>query len=198
MKEQPDQQHHGHRFNQIERLRSPERMERLEVERVVDLSLEGPLFQSVIDIGTGTGVFAEAFARRGLAVSGIDPNPEMLEAARTFIPDGDLRQAVAEEISYPNKTFDLAFLGLVLHETDDLLKALQEAHRVSKTRVVVLEWPYAAQDFGPGIEERLRPEYIETLAKQAGFERIEAISLTSLVFYRLEKRSSRKLSSPKI
>ncbi len=64
------QQHHGHRFNQIERLRSPERLERLEVERVVSLALEGPLLRSVIDIGTGTGVFAEAFARHGLAVTG--------------------------------------------------------------------------------------------------------------------------------
>lgn len=31
-------EHHGHRINRIERLRSPERLERLEVERVVDFS----------------------------------------------------------------------------------------------------------------------------------------------------------------
>lgn len=183
-------EHHGHRFNQIERLRSPERLERLEVERVTDLALEGASLHSVIDIGTGTGVFAEAFAQHGLSVAGIDPNPEMLDAARSFIPDGDFRQATAEDIPYPNETFDLAFMGLVLHETDDLAKALQEAYRVSKTRFMVLEWPYAEQDFGPGMEERLRPEDVHSLGKQAGFERIETIPLKSLMVYRFEKGDS--------
>ncbi len=127
-------EHHGHRFNQIERLRSPERLERLEVERVVDLTVEGTPLHSVLDIGTGTGVFAEAFAQHGLAVTGIDVNPEMLDAARKFLPAVDFRQAAAEDLPFPDETFDLAFLGLVLHETDDLKKALQEAFRVSKSR----------------------------------------------------------------
>jgi ubiquinone/menaquinone biosynthesis C-methylase UbiE len=184
------QEHHGHRFNQIERLRSPERLERLEVERVVDLTLEGELLRSVLDIGTGTGIFAEAFTQHGLSVTGIDVNPEMLDAARTFLPGGDFRQAAAEYLPFPDESFDLSFLGLVLHETDDLLKALQETYRVSKKQAVVLEWPYEQQDFGPGIEERLRPEYMETLSKQAGFERIEMIPLKALVLYRLEKGGS--------
>jgi ubiquinone/menaquinone biosynthesis C-methylase UbiE len=180
-------QHHGHRFHQVERLRSPERLEWLEVERVVKLSLEGTSLHSVIDIGTGTGIFAEAFAQRGLSVTGIDANPEMLQAAQGFVPGGDFRQADAEDIPIPDGSFDLAFMGLVLHETDDLLKALQEAYRVSKNRVMLLEWPYAQQDYGPGIEERLRPEYIDTLSRQVGFERIEMIPLKVLVLYRLEK-----------
>ncbi len=184
------QEHHGHRFNSLERLRSPERLERMEVERVVDLAIAGAPIHSVLDIGTGTGVFAEGFAQHGLAVTGIDVNPEMLDAARTFLPGGDFRLATAEDLPFPDETFDMAFLGLVLHETDDLLKALQEAYRVSKNRVMILEWPYSQQDFGPGIEERLRPEYVETLSKQAGFEHIQVIPLKALVLYRLEKGGS--------
>ncbi len=184
------QEHHGHRFNSIERLRAPERLERLEVERVVDLSLEGMPLHSVLDIGTGTGVFAEAFAQHGLSVTGIDVNTEMLDAAQEFVPGGDFRQAIAEDLPFPDQTFDMAFMGLVLHETDDLLKALKEAYRVSKKQATVLEWPYEQQDFGPGIEERLRPEYVETLSKQAGFERIEVIQMKDLVLYRLEKGGS--------
>jgi ubiquinone/menaquinone biosynthesis C-methylase UbiE len=188
----PHHHHPGHRFDQIERLRSPERLERLEVNRVADLALEGASYQSVLDIGTGSGIFAEVFAGRGLTVTGIDANPEMLEAARTFLPTGDFRQAAAESLPFPDQSFDLAFMGLVLHETDDLYKALQEAYRVCKTRLAILEWPYAEQDFGPGLEERLRPEYIETLAKQAGFERSEIIPLNSLGLYRFEKGGSNK------
>jgi hypothetical protein len=181
--------HHGHRFNDIDRLRLPERMERLEVERVTHLALEGIPFHSVIDIGTGSGIFAEAFARRGLDVTGIDVNPEMLEAAARYLPVGHFQQGMAESLPYPDGSFELAFMGLVLHETDDLLKALQEAYRVSTVRVVVLEWPYAEQDDGPGLEERLQPDHIKTQGKQAGFERIETIPLKTLILYRMEKGS---------
>lgn len=179
---------HGHRFNHIERLRSPERLERLEVERVVDLALEGGPFQSVLDIGTGSGVFAEAFARRGFSVSGIDSNPEMLQAARGYVSGSDFREATAEAIPYPEDAFDLTFMGLVLHETDDLLKALQEAYRVTKKRLVVLEWPYAEQEFGPGLEERLPPTLVAELASQAGFQSNQAVALEQLMLYRFEKR----------
>jgi ubiquinone/menaquinone biosynthesis C-methylase UbiE len=37
---------------------------------------------SVLDLGTGTGMLAIAFARAGMAVTAMDPEPEMLEAAR--------------------------------------------------------------------------------------------------------------------
>ncbi|HVN54827.1 MAG TPA: class I SAM-dependent methyltransferase [Anaerolineaceae bacterium] len=182
-------EHHGHRFNQIDRLRTPERLQHLEVSRVTDLALEGISVRSMIDIGTGSGIFAQAFAGRGLAVKGIDANPEMLVAAARFHPEGKFQEAIAESIPFPDAAFDLAFMGLVLHETDDPLKALQEAFRVSKTRLVILEWPNVEQDYGPGLEERLRPEQVEALARQAGFERIEAIPLQTLVLYRLDKGS---------
>src|SRR5512147_1760615 len=141
-------EHHGHRFNDIERLRSPERMERLEVDRVVDLALEGNPLQSIIDIGTGSGIFAEAFASRGLAVTGIDANPEMPEAARRYVPGSHFQQGTAESIPYLDGSFDLTFMCLVLHDTDGLLKALQEAYRVINARLAILEWPYVEQDYG--------------------------------------------------
>jgi hypothetical protein len=43
----------------LEKLRSPERMALLEVERVVQLTLEGCVADSILDIGTGSGLFAE-------------------------------------------------------------------------------------------------------------------------------------------
>jgi ubiquinone/menaquinone biosynthesis C-methylase UbiE len=181
--------HHGlgHRFNHIDRLRSPERLARLEVKRVTDLALDGNSIQSVLDIGTGTAVFAEAFSGHGRDIAGIDVNPEMLETAQKFVPQGDFRQATAEVIPFPDRSFDLSFMGLVLHETDDLLKALQEAFRVTRLRLGVLEWPYTEQDFGPGMEERLEPSKIQKLAAEAGFTRGEVFLLENLVFYRFDK-----------
>ncbi len=74
-------------------------------------------------------------------------------------------------------------MGLVLHETDDLLKSLQEARRVASQRVAVLEWPYRVEDFGPGLEERIPPEMMASLSKQAGFVELETFPLEKLVLY---------------
>ncbi len=162
-------QHHGHRFNDIERLRSPERLARLEVDRVADLALESNGIQTVLDIGTGTGVFAEAFSQRSKQVTGVDINSEMLKVAGHYVSDGIFQPAPAENLPFSDESFDLAFMGLVPHETDDLLKALQEAYRVTRLRLAVLEWPYVKQDFGPGLEERLQPNQVIQMAGQAGF-----------------------------
>ena len=80
---------HERRFTgEVERLRAPERIARLEIDRVVNLCLEGVRTDNVLDVGTGSGVFAEAFSQRVKSVAGIDPNPEMLEAAKKFVPSG--------------------------------------------------------------------------------------------------------------
>ena len=124
---------HERRFNrEIERLRDPERIARLEVERVVNLALENlKEVQTVLDVGTGSGLFAEQFAAKGLKVTGLDVNPEMLPAAQQYVPSGTFQEGVAEKLPFLDGSFDLVFMGLLLHETDDLLAALREAHRVT-------------------------------------------------------------------
>jgi 2-polyprenyl-3-methyl-5-hydroxy-6-metoxy-1,4-benzoquinol methylase len=52
-----------------DRLRQKERTELMEIDRVVLLSLAGISARSVLDVGTGTGLFAEAFAQKGLRVA---------------------------------------------------------------------------------------------------------------------------------
>ena len=169
----------------IERLRSPERVRRLEVERVTGLCLEAGDFKTVLDVGVGSGLFAEVFYQHGLQVTGVDINPKMLPAARQFVPQGDFQKASAESLPFTEAAFDLVFMGLVLHESDEPLEALKEARRVAQKRVCVLEWPYAETDFGPPLEHRLKAEDMATLAHQAGFSHIEMIQLSHLVFYRL-------------
>ncbi|HTX78715.1 MAG TPA: class I SAM-dependent methyltransferase [Longilinea sp.] len=170
------------------RLRSPERVARMEVERVVTLCLQGtPAVHTVLDIGTGSALFAEEFAKRELKVGGVDANQEMVASARQYVPDGDFRQGEAEHLPFPDATFDMAFMGVLLHETDDTLQALNEAHRVVTQRLMVLEWPYEVQDFGPGLEERLSEERLADLARQAHFKPPTSIRLKNVILYRLEK-----------
>ncbi len=177
---------HDRRFQgQADRLRAPERLVRMEVPRVATLSIDGIAVESVLDIGTGTGVFAEAFAAQGLAVTGIDVNAELLELARQTVPTAQFKQAPVEQIPFADRSFDLAFLGHVLHEADDPVAALKEAHRVARHRVAILEWPYRQEEKGPPLEHRLRPEFVTKLARQAGFPGVETIHLEYMDFYRL-------------
>jgi ubiquinone/menaquinone biosynthesis C-methylase UbiE len=167
-----------------DRLRRPERVALLEVERVVELSIEGLRVKTLLDVGTGTGIFAEAFAKHKIRVTGIDPNTELLEIARTVLPDAEFLKGTAEDIPFPDESFDLVILIHVLHETDDIFRTLIEAKRVARKRVIVLEWPYIEEDQGPPLHHRLRPEDIENAASKAGLQ-IEKIELKHMEFYRL-------------
>ena len=109
----------------------------------------------------------------------------MLAAARELVAGVDFQEAFAERIPFPDSSFDLAFLGLVLHETEHPDQALRECRRIARQRTAVLEWPYEMQDFGPPLSHRLRHADISGMALAAGFQQFEMIPLTSLVLYRM-------------
>lgn len=181
----PEQTHERRFHGEPERLRAPERIALLEVNRVVALSIEGLTSPRVLDVGTGSGIFAEAFAAKALAVAGIDTNSTLLEMARSLVPQAEFKQARAEAIPYGDAAFDLVFLGHVLHEADDPLGALSEARRVSCARVVVFEWPYVREEKGPPLEHRLRVETVLDMARQVGLDAVEHLRLTHMELYRM-------------
>jgi ubiquinone/menaquinone biosynthesis C-methylase UbiE len=172
-----------------DRLRSAERLALMEVPRVVALSREGLTVQAMLDVGTGTGLFAEAFAEQGIAVTGIDVNAELLASARSLLPSGRFLEAPGEKLPFPDRSFELVFFGLVLHETDDPLAALREARRVTRNRVSILEWPYREGPQGPPLEHRLKGETIANLALKAGFPKFETIHLQHLELYRFDSQA---------
>jgi ubiquinone/menaquinone biosynthesis C-methylase UbiE len=167
-----------------DRLRAADRIARLDVPHVVTLSLDGLKAANVLDVGTGTGVFAEAFTATGLAVTGIDTNADLLAVARESAPAAQFREAAAEEIPFPDGSFDLVFLGLVLHEADDPLAALREARRVARQRVAILEWPYRDEPHGPPLAHRISPATVVDLAATVGLPQAETIHLEHADFYR--------------
>ncbi len=184
---EPHTEHsHDRRFQGgADRLRAPDRLDRLEVPRVATLSIEGLNATTVLDVGTGTGVFAEAFAELGLAVTGLDVNGELLAAAREHVPTAEFKEGTAEQLPFPDRSFDLVFLGLVLHETDSALAALQEARRVARSRVAILEWPYRDEPHGPPLAHRLTADFITELAIQARYPTVDLKHLEYLELYRL-------------
>ena len=169
----------------INKLRSPERIKLIEVERVVESSLENIEAESVLDVGTGSGLFAEAFEKKGLNVAGIDISEEMIQAVKDFVEKGEFLTAPAEKIPYPDKSFDLVFLGHILHEADDMVKTLEEAKRVARQRIAILEWPYIKEETGPPLYHRLSKEKIFELAEQAGLKKIDSLQLKHMILFRI-------------
>lgn len=172
-----------------DRLRAPERVEKLEVERVVDSCLNGSNIKSLLDIGTGSGLFAEAFNNRGVEVAGVDIKPEMIEAAKRFVPKGDFRVSPAEKLPFDDKTFDAIFLGVVFHEVDDYKKTLEEVKRVARLQIFILEWVYKTEDYGPPLEHRLSEDFVKSLAESVGLNHFQKIPLENLVLYKMSVKN---------
>ena len=175
-------------FNQsADRLKTPERIEKLEVAKVVDLCLEADSIKSVIDIGTGSGLFAEEFSDKGLKTAGVDLNENMLEEAKKYVSNGTFKLGKAEKIPFENDEFDLAIFGLVFHEVDDYKKSLEEAGRVASKRIAILEWNYKDEEFGPPLKHRLKEEFILNLCQELKLDEVRVIKLSYLVLYIIDK-----------
>ena len=170
-----------------DKLRSPERRDRLEVEKVVQRCLQAANVRTLLDIGTGSALFAEAFHGAGVVVAGVDINAEMIEAARKHLPEGDFSVASAENLPFADGSFDSTFFGVVFHEVSDYAKALHEAHRVARCCTFILEWQYKDEEFGPPIEHRLTKEFIRGLSLSTGYRGFAETPLRTLVLYRLLK-----------
>lgn len=116
-------------------------------------------FQSMLDLGTGTGRLLELFAplyRRGV---GIDLSREMLSVARANLDNADVAHAQVRQgdIYAPpveRDAFDLVTMHQVLHFLDEPGQAIREAARLLRPagRLVIV-------DFAPHGLEFLREKH---------------------------------------
>ena len=71
--------------------------------------------QRVLDVGAGTGALTSELLRRGADVAAADPSPPFVAALRSRLPGVDVRAAPAEELPWPDESFDAALAQLVRH-----------------------------------------------------------------------------------
>ena len=102
--------------------------------RLLDLAAP-PAGAAVLDLATGTGDIAFAFASRGAHVVGLDITARMIELARIKAPSGAPAAFLVGDmlaLPFPASSFDIVTTGYGLRNVPDLPRAIDEIVRVLK------------------------------------------------------------------
>src|SRR5258708_25673172 len=91
----------------------------------------------VLDVGAGTGALTAELLRRDATVAAMDPSPEFVATLKSRFPDVDAREAGAEELPWPDGSFDAALAQLVIAFMADADAGVAEMHRVVEPGGVV-------------------------------------------------------------
>lgn len=107
--------------------------ERVETRVILEL-LGDPRGRRVLDVGTGDGTYAIEAARRGGIVTGVDVQPEMLDAARArALAEGveiRLRESQVEALPFDDASFEVILAVTLLCFVSDAGRAVREMSRV--------------------------------------------------------------------
>jgi SAM-dependent methyltransferase len=102
---------------------------------------------TALDVGCGSGVLTEELARRldPEHVAAVDPSP-LVEACAARVPGADVRGGAAEELPFPEASFDAALAQLVIHFLDDPVVGVGEMRRVVRPGglVAACSWDFPA------------------------------------------------------
>jgi ubiquinone/menaquinone biosynthesis C-methylase UbiE len=93
--------------------------------------------QKVLEVGIGAGTDFTQWVRAGARAYGVDITEEAVEHAERRLElyglsAEEIRVADAENLPYPNDTFDLVYSFGVIHHSPNALKALEEIIRCTK------------------------------------------------------------------
>jgi ubiquinone/menaquinone biosynthesis C-methylase UbiE len=141
--------------------------------------------QRLLDIGIGTGLSAQLFAKAGLEIYGLDFSPAMLDICRAKGFAADLKQHDLLHLPwpYPAASFDHLVCCGVLHFIPELDDVFSETRRVLSTggvfafttrlpsATVIDQQPYDRQIMGEFEIFSHAPAHIETLLAQHAFTR---------------------------
>lgn len=86
----------------------------------------------VLDIGSGPGLVAEAFAETGANVAGIDFSPQMVAVAQKRYPHIAFKKANAEQLPFESGVFDVVVSNYTVHHFARPEVVFREVSRVLK------------------------------------------------------------------
>src|SRR5919206_174420 len=118
---------------------------------------------AVLEVGCGLGTDGAQFAQAGARYTGIDLTDAAVDLARRrfelFDLPGSFRVADAEQLDFPDNSFDLVYSHGVLHHTPDTQAAVREVHRVLRPggRAVVMLYHRDSYNYRVNIGVLRRP-----------------------------------------
>ena len=127
---------------------------------------------TVLDVATGTGQQAFAFAKRGYNVIGVDLTESMLEIARRDNKDGYVKfeAADATHLRFEANSFDVSCVSFALHDMPPNIreKVLQEMVRITKPDgiMVIVDYDLPHNKIGRALIYRLITLYEGEYYKQ--------------------------------
>lgn len=96
-----------------------------------------------LEIGVGTGKATVAFARRGIDIVGVEPDPAMAAVAArntASFPGVRIEQAAFEEWPVEGRAFDLVFSGQARHWVDPVVRGPKAASALRPGGALALFW----------------------------------------------------------
>lgn len=102
-------------------------------------------YNSILDIGCGTGALCKVFYDRGLEVVGVDPSKGMLAQANKKLNNLLIKLShiiPGESLPFPDKSFDIVFTSYVAHglKKEERIKLYKEMKRLSKELVIIHDY----------------------------------------------------------
>jgi len=97
--------------------------------KIILANLEIKPSDKLLDIGCGTGIATELFP---CDKTGIDPSAELLKHAKFPV-----KQAFAEDLPFPDKSFNIVISLTAVHNFKDIKKGLEEIQRVAKRDIII-------------------------------------------------------------
>lgn len=90
--------------------------------------------KKMLDVGCGPGWLTVQYAKAGVDVTAVDLTPHAVALTKKFLQyqglTATVREGNAEQLPFPDETFDLVVSSGVLHHTPDTPRAIRECFRV--------------------------------------------------------------------
>ena len=155
-------------------------------DKVVDFT-NAPVESRILDVATGTGKQAFAFAKKGYDIIGIDLSKDMLKIAyrKNMYKNAEFQLADATKLPFKDNSFDVSCVSFALHDMILTIreKTLKEMRRVTKTNgtIIIVDYNLPKDKIGKffvfnfvRLYEPYYPEFIKSdlagLLKNTGIE----------------------------
>lgn len=160
------------------KLESSERRERMNPASLAEaMGLKGT--EVVLDIGVGTGFFAEEIAGHCLRLIGLDHSEDMLNVFRSKKSFGKLENVKLEigeagDLPFDDDSIDVVMHVNLLHEVGDTGRFHGEIRRVLKPggRLFCVDWQARETVGGPPLDHRVSKSTAQKLIRADGFSDI--------------------------